>query len=558
MRAFVIITLLFSTVVYAISFPLKILRACIDYDNDVVTVSWSPPTDACGSFEKHIIYGSENFGPFHKLAEIGDLNISEFPHTLTVQNTSWRYYITTYTVCGGVDSLMSDTIEVDITYPTNIDLDSISYDVVSQEVTAGWKANPSKDTKHYELFDYSSGNGDLLGKTEQLNFNITNIRSGRFPVALATLDSCNLSSLLSTPHETTYLNGIIDSCSKTINFKWSLYVGWNNIDSQALFLSKNKQGFMKVNSFNGTKTEFLFSGFELGDTMNFLIRSYKGNKSTSSNTKTFETRRLVVPKKLDLRLIDVEDNMLKIRWLCKDQKDIKEFNVYCSENSSTFRKTETVLTNLNSNNYLITDKNNNPNNQSFLYFVSCIDKCNNIIISSDTSASLFLDTNNVVIHNKYVGWENGVSSYSIEKKDGFTWNTVKDATKPFLANDINDLSGCIRVVAKENNSRDGENTAHSNVVCKAKLFKYYVTTAIKPEGNNTRFVVKGEGIDRAQSVFYIYSRWGELIKKGDLDQSWDGTYRGKKVSQGHYLYVVKVFGLNGEFQQSKGTVYVVE
>ena len=484
------------------------LRACIDYDNDIVTISWSPPSDACGSFEKHIIYGSENMGPFQKLAEITSLSVGEFPHTLGVQNTSWRYYITTYTKCGGVDSLRSDTISVDITYPSNIELDSISYDIETQEIIAGWKANPSKDTKHYEIFDYSSGSGDLLGKTKQLGFNVTEQKNGRFPVVLATLDSCNLSSLLSNPHETTYLKGTIDSCLNTVSLEWSLYVGWGDIDSQALFLSLNKQKFTRVGSFEGDETAVQFNGFVLGDTITFFVRSYKDDKSTSSNTKTFKTRKLAVPQNLDLRLVDVEDNTLTISWLCEKQGDTKEFNLYCSQNHSSFDKIKTISAVLGNEKYIHTDNKNNPNDQSFLYYVSCTDKCNNKSLASDTSASLFLDTSNALIHNKYIGWESGVSTYLIEEKNGFTWNTVKDNTGGFEVNDIQSLLGCFRIAASEKNSKDGDNVAHSNIICKKVGLKYYITTGLNPNGINNRFVVKGEGIDTQKSLFYIYSRWG--------------------------------------------------
>lgn len=557
MRAFIVTALFLSSIASAITRPAKMLRACIDYDNDVITISWSPPSDACGSFEKHMIYGSENLGPFQKLTEIVSLNVTEFPHTLGVQNTSWRYYITTYTECGGVDSLRSDTVAVDITYPSNIELDSISYNIETQDIIAGWKANPSKDTKHYEVFDYSSGSGDLLGKTEQLGFNVTEQRNGRFPVVLATLDSCNLSSLLSNPHETTHLNGTIDSCSNTINLKWSLYVGWEGVDSQALFVSKNKKKFTRANSFGSNETEVQYNDFILGDTVRFFVRTYKGGKSTSSNTKLFETRKLIIPQNLDLRLVDVDDNMLKIRWLCENQKDIKEFNIYCSQNNSAFVKIETVTADLGNETYVYTDEKNNPNDQSFLYYVSCTDKCNNKSLSSDTSASLFLDTNNTIVHNKYIGWKNGVSLYSIEEKNGFTWNTIDNNADNFKTSDIQSLSGCLRIAAKENNSQDGENIAHSNVVCKTKPLKYYITTAINPDGVNTQFVVKGESIDTNKSLFYIYSRWGELIKEGTLDQGWNGKYRGKKVQSGAYVYLVKVYGLNGEYEQKRGVVNVV-
>ena len=555
-RAFIIIALFISSIASAVTLPIKMLRACIDYDNDIVTISWIPPTDDCGSFEKNVIYGSENLGPFEKIAEITDLSISEYPHALTVQNSSWRYYITTHTDCGGSDSLESDTIRVDITYPTNIELDSISYDLTTQNIIAGWQPNPSVDTKHYELYDYSSGSGDFLGKTSFLDFNISNVRGGRFPVVLATLDSCNLSSLLSTPHETTFLSGTIDTCTRSINLQWRRYIGWGDIDSQAVYLSINNGAFFKAQSMDGSQTTTLYEGVSLGDTLSFFVRSYKNNKSTSSNLNRFETRKLIVPEELTLKLVDVDDNSLVISWLCKKQKDTKEFNILFSEDNASFEKLIEIPTTQGNEKYSFTDKTNDPNVQSFYYYITSIDKCNNVSLTSETSASLFLDTSKSIIHNRYIGWESGVANYGIEKEESFTWNTHQENIEPFEQRDISGISGCFRITAKEQNQGE-QNIAHSNVVCRVKPLTFYVTTAINPNSSNNRFVVKGEGIDKEKSEFLIYNRWGELISKGNLNQEWNGKYKNKKVSSGIYMYVIKVYGINGEYEQGKGTVNVI-
>lgn len=556
MRSFIIIALFISTIASAITLPPKMLRACIDYDNDVVTISWVPPLDNCNSFEKNVIYGSENLGPFKKIAEITDLSISEYPQALTIQSTFWRYYIITHTDCGGSDSLGSDTIGVDIKYPTNIGLDSISYDVTTQNIIAGWQPNPSVDTKHYELYDYSSGSGDFLGKTTMLDFDITSVRGGRFPVVLATLDSCNLSSLLSAPHETAFLSSTIDTCTRSINLQWKLYIGWGDLDSQAIYLSVNKGAFFKAKSMDGKQTNSIYEGITLGDTLTFFIRSYKKDKSTSSNTNHFETRKLIEPEELTLKLVDVKDNNLIISWLCKNQNDTKEFYILFSEDSSSFRKLTVIPRTLGSEKYSFKDETNNPNVRSFYYYITSIDKCNDISLTSARSASLFLDTSKSIIHNRYIGWESGVANYGIEKEKSFTWNTDQENTEPFEQSNISGMSGCFRITAKENGQNE-QNIARSNVVCSVIPLNFYVTTALNPNGPNNRFVVKGRGIDKEKSEFLIYNRWGELISRGNLNQEWGGEYKNKKVSSGIYMYIVKVYGNNGEYKEEKGTVNVV-
>jgi hypothetical protein len=48
-----------------------------------------------------------------------------------------------------------------------------------------------------------------------------------------------------------------------------------------------------------------------------------------------------------------------------------------------------------------------------------------------------------------------------------------------------------------------------------------------------------------------------MIKSGTLNESWDGSYKGKSVDPGIYLYVAKIYGENGEYEQTKGTISVV-
>jgi len=557
-REFIVIAIFFSQLSWAVDLSPRMLRACIDYDNDIVTVKWAQPTDGCGSFEKYLIYGSENLGPFKKIAEIQNLTVGEYPHSLLVQNTSWRYYITTYTHCNGVDSLRSDTIGVDVVYPLNIEIDSISYNLESQKIIAGWKRNPSTDTKHYELYDYSSGNGDLLGDTKLLSFNISEKRAGRFPVVLATLDSCNLSSLLSQPHEATHLKGTIDSCSRTINLNWSLYVGWNTIDSQSLYVSVNKGAFVKVETVVGDKKRMTYGGFDLGDTLKFFMRAYKNNKSTSSNTIIFETRKLIRPEEFTLKLVDVVDNNIEISWLCKNQDDTKEFVVYSGQSETSFKKLESTPVNIDKNEYKIQDLQNNPNTQAYFYYIISVDKCGTQSSSTDTSMNLHVDTNQTEIHNRYVGWKNGVLNYTLELFEGSTWNETKNKPNVFINEDIKKIQNCFRITAVADNGQTNMLISHSNEVCPKKKLRYFITTALNPNGVNKHFVIKGEGLDYVLSTFQIYNRWGELIKSGTLNEEWDGSYKNKVVGSGIYLYVVKIHGINGEYEQVKGVVSVIK
>jgi gliding motility-associated-like protein len=68
-------------------------------------------------------------------------------------------------------------------------------------------------------------------------------------------------------------------------------------------------------------------------------------------------------------------------------------------------------------------------------------------------------------------------------------------------------------------------------------FTFYIPNSFTPnaDGVNDYFFGIGEYISSYQME--IYDRWGELIfQSNDMEHKWDGTYRGKQVQKGQYVY----------------------
>ena len=528
----------------------------MDFNNDIVYLSWTIPNDQCNSFQKHSIYGSENSGAFRKISEIFDISTTSYAHVLTAQNTNWQYYITTHTTCNGTDSVQSNTISVDITYPDNIEIDSVSVDVTTQKIIAGWSRNPSPDTKHYELYDYSSGNGDYLGKTVGLNYVVSDVRQGHFPLVLATLDSCNLSSLLSRPHSPMKLNGIVDTCKRSVSLRWTPYVGWLVVDSVSVYVSIDSRPYEKRKTLSGSEETWVFNGFKLGESLSFFVRAHSNNTSSSSNIIKMKTREPNAPFPFSIRAVDVASNSLNIRWLCKNNKDVQSFCVL-SSSGEAFSEAFNTENQPNKNYYSEFDYKNDPNKQSFKYTVVAKDRCGDTLGITDTVSSLYLNESNTPIHNEYTGWSGGVLNYELEHNGSFTWNIVYSNEKPISENTLMSETGCYRITANEVSTTEPAEKVRSNKVCVGEPFRVYITNAIAPDGVNKTFSVKGTGIDHERSVYFIYNRWGELLFRSNSNKTWDATYKGRPVVQGKYLYIVKAYSTLGDFETFKGTLNVV-
>ena len=103
------------------------------------------------------------------------------------------------------------------------------------------------------------------------------------------------------------------------------------------------------------------------------------------------------------------------------------------------------------------------------------------------------------------------------------------------------------------------------VVVYDKCDGLFIPSAFTPDfdGVNDDFTLYSDGDVKQVLQFEIYDRWGELVfsKNGavtDLrDFKWDGTYKGKIVPTGVYVYVVDVIFKDDSVQLFKGEVTLI-
>jgi len=102
-------------------------------------------------------------------------------------------------------------------------------------------------------------------------------------------------------------------------------------------------------------------------------------------------------------------------------------------------------------------------------------------------------------------------------------------------------------------------TSVSNIAEVVPTMSVYVPDAFTPNGDgiNDTFGISGEAI--RDFTMRIYNRWGELIfESTNAAQHWDGSYKGKVVPQGVYVYQLSAHAITGQHASKKGTVTVVE
>ncbi len=90
-------------------------------------------------------------------------------------------------------------------------------------------------------------------------------------------------------------------------------------------------------------------------------------------------------------------------------------------------------------------------------------------------------------------------------------------------------------------------------------FTLFVPNTISPnnDGLNDVFSPKGTGIKAME--FSVYDRWGLLLYKGDsLNSGWDGTFKGEKVQEDTYVYILFATDFSNVEHRKSGIVNVIK
>ncbi|MBL4593921.1 MAG: gliding motility-associated C-terminal domain-containing protein, partial [Flavobacteriales bacterium] len=115
---------------------------------------------------------------------------------------------------------------------------------------------------------------------------------------------------------------------------------------------------------------------------------------------------------------------------------------------------------------------------------------------------------------------------SVVTNPNFTYPDDIPGVYPVLLT-VTDINGC-------------QDTVLSTVIVNG-VYLFYIPNSFTPDGDGINDVFKpaGEGIDFSQYTMQIFDRWGELMYDiSNAERGWDGTYKGKPVGAGVYIWKI--------------------
>lgn len=556
--------------------PVYIQRACLDRVSGILTVYFNPPSsDLCGSFDSYNLYGRDNTAnPFSLLATnkvLGSIQIQ----TPLPNKKQWELFITTKFACNGTDTFNSDTILIDDTPPAYLEPDSISVDLVTQKVVAGWPQSPEPDVMGYTLFksDPSNGNNILIDKTSGLyySFNTSTFN----PLAtgnryrMAAYDSCDNGGPISSYHSPILLQPATDpsgknyQCTKNLFIQWSAYIGWT-VSAYDIFVKDNiSNTWSLISTLPSNQLDYSYTFSTLGLTYSFFVRAHKTGStiSSSSNVIDIPTSDFTKPSFLSIGHVSVvSEGTLEITGLWDTSSGINEvFLEGRNYGSSTWGKLATYSNPKST--FIYKDNGKNTNTQKYTYRLVASNTCNQIFDSSSIHTSLLLRrTYNQFYWNSYWAWETLNHTINIENRDkqGFTWNS--EGSNPDTSFILFDTAQalCYRVISlRYSFNNKSIDTAYSNEICLKSFDTTLIPTAFTPGGINPIFKITNKNIIPGQAKMTIYDRWGGKIYQGDALQGWDGTAtNGEFVGPGIYPYTVQITRIEKR-ELYKGTVTIL-
>ena len=143
---------------------------------------------------------------------------------------------------------------------------------------------------------------------------------------------------------------------------------------------------------------------------------------------------------------------------------------------------------------------------------------------------------------------NGTQPYSYHWSNNQTTDSIVNVLPGVYSVTVTDAKGCRDV-------KSGTILA-SNTYCGD--IGIWIPDIFSPNGDGQNDVLYLLGGGVKELKFFIYDRWGEKVfETTTLSEGWDGTFRGKPVDPGVFVYYLSATFVNGESIVKKGNITVV-
>jgi gliding motility-associated-like protein len=497
-------------------------------------------------------------------------------------NINYRVHLVDGYGCTSISSI-DGALLTDAIGPTPPQIETVSIDTLTNQVVICWYPSPQADTDGYFIQNVSGQNYITVGNTNSpdvLSFNHSNSASGSLQYVVIAYDECNNDESFDVAHQSIFVSATLNECAQQVTLQWAPYQGWSqgvgvyNIRAQI-----NGEPSVVLASFGGNTLSATIPVDPFNEYCFFIWAESNGSqKPALSNRFCMEATYPPIPQYLYLNRVNVlsetelEINMLPdpiaygVEYILERrselQSDFDELGVMAPVPLS-------VLS------FYIDSDNINANEFSYRYRIAAYDACGSFAGYSNESRNILLraqEDNEEYLSklqwNHYQGWDGGVAEYNIYRSISKGGPMELLTTVPSNVNyyednvfDLIDLHGefCYYIEAVENlNQFNRADVVKSNTSCAVQKPLFWIPNAFVVGGYNDVFKPITGYIDFERYEMQIFSRWGGLMfTSNDINQGWDGVYKGKVAPEGAYVYYITIRAGDGQTFEERGTVILL-
>jgi gliding motility-associated-like protein len=540
-------------------------------DNSIATLSWNKPYFSSeNQVGNYIIMREYPLGVWTQIAEL-DYNTFRYNDTIDICNAFINYAV----IYNGSSCLYTSNITgeflQDGTIPDLPEISSVSIDTLTNLVHVSWNVNPKVDTYGYIIY-MRDENGIAIGiDTVYGRFNTSvlldlNTNLDVFTFSIAAFDSCltDMGTFYSTTgksyeHTSIFLENSYDICARTVNLKWSPYLGWDKVDSYDIFARIENGPYILVGSTTDTKISIPVLVLKNYD---FVVRANQNSNLifSFSNKSSVFTLAPTRPSYHYTKVVTVVNNQNVIKHTIENNSGVKEIVIERQNEQGDFDEVTTIAVDSPLIEFIDTDVK--PKTQNYTYRVILVDSCGFYADTANMSRTILLNVkpNHLAMVNylnwtPYTGFAGSIAYYNLYRGFEGKFFSVPLATLPpnqlFYYDTIFDqlnFNGqvCYYVEAIETvNSFSFSEISRSNEACAVFEPLIYIPNSFTPNDDHINNIFKPE-ISLNQVLEYelvIMNRWGEQVFRSENQLiGWDGinNFSNQICQQGSYLYILKL------------------
>lgn len=485
--------------------------------------------------------------------------------------------------CRNVSRIQSD-IFTDRTSPEIPQLDSVSVDFQTDRIRLGWERSGNEDVTAYIIYHLEDGLWvpiDTVYDIDNTSWTDTeNSADASQQYRIAALDSCLNSSPMSEPQHNFRATATYDLCRREAYISWDEYENLPpDIESYRIYFSENGSALQLAGEVPADVHNFTMQQLVPQSSYRVIVRALNlgGNITAASLKCSFTFNSADNNDFAYIRYVTVVDNAkIEIKVSTGTTVSFSQVHLYRSVGDDQHFVPFSSQYNNGTDTYVFEDENVQVDRTVYYYRATVENDCNVETYTSNVAHNILLtgesfrnSRDNNLQWSLYGDWAGGTDHYELYRKTEMRGAYVSVGGNMGATAYTDDVTELRRegekfsyyVEAYESMDSYGfMETSRSNTVDLKQLPVTYIPNAFcptRPTENNV-FLPVNSFVTMENYHMYIYSREGNLLFHSNYpDMGWDGTYNGKILPMGCYVYkITYTYGSDGVYE-AVGTVTLV-